>query len=94
MFVILPEGEAITGAAIATGLSNFIALLYYATAFLFARKKVYFSLKIGKETFQNKLALNVVTIGLPACLMTLYENISYAILDSLMSCLPLELLTR
>lgn len=85
MFVILPKGEAITGAAIATGLSNFIALLYYVAAFIFARKKVYFSLKIGKETFQNKLALNVVTIGIPACLMTLCENISYAILDSLMS---------
>lgn len=83
MFVIMKD-NVIAGAALATGLSNVIALAYYIVIFLVLRKKLFFSMKIGKRLFENRLALDVLKIGMPACLMTLCENISYAILDNLM----------
>ena len=58
MFVILPKGNEVLGAAVATSLSNMISMLYFVAVF---------------------------NCGLPACLMTLFENVSYAVLDNLMA---------
>ena len=43
------------------------------------------SAKPERAMFENKIPSAVISIGIPACLMTLCENISYAILDNLMS---------
>lgn len=85
MFVIFPKEKAVLGAGLATGISNAIALIYYIVVFIVLRKSIYFSMKLDKSTFQRNIAGDVISIGIPACLMTLCENISYAILDSLMS---------
>ncbi len=85
MFVILQPGKEVLGAALATMISNCGALMYFVILILVNRKKMVLSVRPEKAMFANRIPLDVISIGIPACLMTLCENISYAILDSLMA---------
>lgn len=83
MFVLFPIEKAAIAAALATGVSNTIALLYYVFLFIFKRGSMISSFKITKGMMQEGIPGEVCIIGLPACLMTLCENISNMILDNL-----------
>lgn len=83
MFVFFKIEDAAIAAALATGVSNTIALIYYLVLFYYSRKTSVISLKFSKKAFSEGIPLEVMEIGLPACLMTLCENISYMILDNL-----------
>ena len=85
MFVILPSGQEVLGAAIATMLSNVCALGYFAVILLRSRGQLVIRLRPGKEMFRARIPRDVILTGIPACLMTLCENISYTVLDNLMS---------
>ena len=86
MFVILPKGMETLGAAIATALSNLIAFLYYVVLWLAIRKKgTALTFMPHEDAFLDGSAREILITGLPACLMTLCENISYAVLDHLMA---------
>ena len=85
MFVILQPGNEVLGAALATLLSNCGALLYYIVYILLQKKKMVLSVRPRLAMFRDSIPKNVISIGIPACLMTLCENISYAVLDNLMS---------
>ena len=85
MFVILPKGNEVTGAAFATMISNLSALVYFVIIITKNRGQFVLSAKPEKSMFRNIIPSAVISIGIPACLMTLCENISYAILDNLMS---------
>ncbi len=85
MFVILPRGSEVAGAAIATSLSNLIAALYFLALIFRNRKRSVISLKPGRAALERGIPAEVLATGLPACLMTLCENISYAVLDNLMA---------
>ena len=87
MFVLLPRGYETLGAAIATALSNVIALVYFLVVVLREGKRSILRLsprRLGKS-IRGRIPADVLTTGLPACLMTLCENISYAVLDALMA---------
>lgn len=86
MFVILPVGQETLGAAIATALSNGIAGIYFLILAL-SKKKSDTIIALGwtSKALKNRIPGDVFCAGLPACLMTLFENISYAVLDKLMS---------
>ena len=84
MFVLLTPGNEAMGAAIATSLSNLAALIYFTVVIFKKRKRLCLNAKPSLKIFRNGIPLDVVRVGLPACLMTLCENISYAILDNLM----------
>ncbi len=83
MFVIFPIEKAAIAAAVATGVGNTIALIYYLVYFIVGRKKLVISLKFSKKIFTEGIPGEVVKVGTPACLMTLCENISYMVLDNL-----------
>lgn len=85
MFVLLPAGKETLGAALATSISNLVALLYYIIVLIRRRKSLHFSARVTKKCLTGGIPRGVITVGIPACLMTLCENISYAILDNLMS---------
>lgn len=87
MFVILPRGYETLGAAIATALSNVIALAYFLIVVLREGKRSILRLSPRRldKSVRGKIPADVLMIGLPACLMTLCENISYAVLDALMA---------
>ncbi len=84
MFVILSRGNEVLGAALATMLSNVITLIYYTVFILSHRHGLILSIKPRSGMFKNGIPRDVISIGIPACLMTLCENISYAVLEKLM----------
>ena len=85
MFVILPKGNEVLGAAIATALSNLLAMVYFILVLYFTRKSSTLRFSPTRKMLEKGLVKDIISTGLPACLMTLCENISYAILDKLMS---------
>ena len=85
MFVILKPGNEVAGAAIATFLSNLIAMLFFMATIWKNRKKTVISLRLDARALRDGIPADVLATGLPACLMTLCENISYAVLDNLMA---------
>lgn len=85
MFVILPPGQEVLGAAIATALSNVASLLYFAILIFRKRGHTVLTFLPRKAMLSRSIPKDVVSTGLPACLMTLFENISYAVLESLMA---------
>ena len=84
MFVILPPGKEALGAAAATAVSNFVALVYYFILLAVRKNDIRISLLPGRHMLDDDIPRDVFLVGLPACLMTLFENISYAVLDKLM----------
>ena len=85
MFVILPEGNEVLGAAIATALSNLISLIYFIVLLLRSRKDTVLKFRPTRGMFGSGIPGGVLSAGLPACLMTLCENISFAVLDRFMA---------
>ena len=82
MFVILPKGNEVLGAAIATALSNLAACVYFV---ILLRKKSSLVFRYEDNAFQDGSMRELLLTGLPACLMTFFENISYAVMDALMA---------
>ena len=85
MFVILKPGDEVAGAGIATMLSNLLATVYFLAVIRLNRDQSVLSLKPTRRSLDRDIPADVLATGLPACLMTLCENISYAVLDSLMA---------
>lgn len=85
MFVILPKGQEVLGAALATAVSNMISMLYFVVVFKNNTERSALSLRYDWAMFKDGIPGAVFSCGLPACLMTLFENISYAVLDNLMA---------
>lgn len=86
MFVIMEPGREVLGAALATTISNFISFIYYVAVSVSSQKKgsiIYF--RLTKHSFEWEIPNKVMQAGIPACIMTLAENISYSILDNLLS---------
>lgn len=95
MFVILPPGNEVLGAAIATTLSGYCSLLYFMILLRRSNKKktvlrLSFSAKSIKKAYKKRIPADVIGAGLPACLMTLFENTSYAVLGNLLARHSLE----
>ncbi|MDO5443987.1 MAG: MATE family efflux transporter [Eubacteriales bacterium] len=84
MFVLLPPGNEALGAAVATAISNAVAMLYYFTLLAIKKKELPLSLLPDRNMLGDDIPKDVFLVGMPACLMTLFENISYAVLDKLM----------
>lgn len=85
MFVILRPGQEVLGVALATMISNACALVYFVVVLIRNRKSLILSVRPDRDMFLQKIPKDVIGTGLPACLMTLCENISYAVMDKLMS---------
>jgi len=85
MFRLLPPGNEVLGAALATALSNVAATLYFLGLILRHRRDSVLDLRPCRGCLKRGIPADVLATGLPACLMTLCENISYAVLDNLMA---------
>ncbi|HAL18722.1 MAG TPA: hypothetical protein DCO86_03775 [Spirochaetaceae bacterium] len=86
MFSIMESGNEVAGAAIATSISNTLSFSYYIVMLFFLRKKdMALSVKLEKSCFYHKIPSCIFEAGAPAFIMTLVENLSYAVLDRLMA---------
>lgn len=84
MFRLLPPGNEVLGAGVATALSNLAATAYFLWLIRSRRSHMVLSFSPRRAAFSPYVIQNVLSIGFPACVMTLFENVSYAVLDKLM----------
>lgn len=83
MFVLLPEGNEVTGAAIATLLSNVITLLFFLFTYYRLRGKTVLSLSPKYIHLEKKLIVSIFSIGLPSALTALLANLTSIIKNNL-----------
>ena len=84
MFNLLPAGMEVAGAAYATALSNLMATLYFLGVIWRRGRHTVINFAPRPSNWDAQLVKNVLSTGLPACVMTLFENISFAVLDKLL----------
>lgn len=84
MFGLLPPGNEVLGAGVATALANLAATVYFLWLIRSHRSHMVLSFRPRKAAFSPWVVQNVLSTGFPACVMTLFENVSYAVLDKLM----------
>ena len=85
MFVILPKGQEVNGAAIATMLSNLVAAVYFIVYIVRHRRNSVLSLNPRDLSFRDGIPGDVVAIGLPSFLMTALSSFSNAVVNNLLS---------
>lgn len=85
MFVILPAGNEVTGAALATMLSNVISLLYFLCIYYRLRGKTILSISPKYIRIEKKLIGEIFAIGLPSAITGLLANLSHIIRNNLTS---------
>ncbi len=83
MFVILPEGNEVTGAAIATLLSNGITLLFFLFTYYRLRGKTVLSVSPKHAHLEWNLIAGIFAIGLPSALTALLANTTSIIKNNL-----------
>ena len=71
MFVILPPGQEVTGAGMATMLSNVISLCYFLLVFFRLRNHTVLSLSIHRFPAGMNYAAPVLSVGFPSALSSL-----------------------
>ena len=85
MFVILPPGNEVTGAAIATLLSNIISLLYFLYIYHRLHKKTVLSISPKYIRLSKNLIFQILAIGLPSALTAMLANTTHIIKNNLTS---------
>lgn len=75
----------IMGAAIATMLSNLIAMLYFVAFLFHIRKKTVITLNPKEYSIQQKIPSEVITVGLPGFVMTMMSTISNTALNHIVA---------
>ena len=72
MFVILPPGQEVTGAALATLISNLFAVAYLLLAYRRASRKAPLSLRLLKDAagLAKEHVKQIFTVGVPSALLT------------------------
>jgi len=83
MFVLLPEGNEVTGAAIATLLSNVITLVYFLLVYRRLKEKTVLSLSPKHAHLEKNLIAGIFSIGLPSALTALLANITSIVKNNL-----------
>ena len=76
MFVILPKGQEVTGAAIATMLSNTVSFAYFIIYLLRHRENPVFTLNPKDFSMKDRIPAEVFFIGFPAALQTTLAMVS------------------
>lgn len=83
MFVILPEGQEVVGAAVATMLSNVIALIYYCIVYYRIRTNSVLSVSVKYISAGVKYAGEILSVGFPSALSSILACVSIMVTNSL-----------
>ena len=84
MFVILPKGREVAGAAIATMLSNTISAIVFVI-FILKSKEDVFTLNPKNVKLKGHVPVEILATGAPACLSTCLAMVSNIAANKLMS---------
>lgn len=85
MFVLLPAGQEVAGAGMATMLSNVISLCYFLLAFFRLRKNTVLSLSPRRLPAGARYAVPVLSVGFPSALSSLLACLSNMTANNLAS---------
>ena len=85
MFVILPDGYQVMGAALATTLSNTAAMIYFIIVFEKTKKETGLSVKLKDARIDRDDAAQIFKVGLPSALTTLLMDFANMFLNSSMA---------
>ena len=85
MFVILPEGNEVTGAAMATMISNVIVLVYFFVVYRKLQGKTILSISPKFIHLEKSMIFEILSIGLPSALTALLANITSIMKNNLTS---------
>ena len=83
MFVLLPAGQEVTGAAVATMLSNVISLIYFLAVFVRLRNNSVLSLSPKYLLSGLRYAGTIFSVGFPAALSSLLACLSNIVVNNL-----------
>ena len=85
MFVLLPKGNEVTGAAIATMLSNTVTLVYFLLVYRRLRGKTVLSVAPRYIRLERKLIADIFSTGLPSAITSLLANLTNIVKNNLTS---------
>ena len=85
MFVIMPAGYEVTGAAVATLLSNLIAFVYFIAAFLHYRKTTVLFMSPKLIFAGTKYIKEILAVGFPSALGSFLASVSGMVVNGLAS---------
>lgn len=83
MFVIMPEGQEVAGAALATMLSNVIALVYYIVVYMRLGPSTILSVSPGRVAGGCRYFGEIIAVGFPSALSTVLACVSIMVCNSL-----------
>ncbi len=85
MFVIFPDGMEVTGAAVATALSNVVSLVYYLVVMLRLGPGSVLTLDVRRFGDGLRRAKEVFYVGVPSAVNTVLVSVSIMVLNALAS---------
>lgn len=85
MFVLLPAGQEVTGAAIATMISNVVALIYFAVVFAKLRGTTVISVSPAKVLPGARYAGTIFAVGFPSAIGNFLSCVSNLVINKLAS---------
>lgn len=83
MFVLLPEGQEVVGAAVATMLSNVIALIYYVVVYIKFKDNSVLSASLRRFSAGIKYTGEVLSVGFPSALSNILACVSIMVTNNL-----------
>lgn len=83
MFVVLPAGNEVTGAALATMFSNVISLAYFMLVYYKLRGRSVLTISPRCVKIAKSLVIEVFAIGLPSAITSLLANITAILKNNL-----------
>lgn len=90
MFVILPKGNEVMGAAMATAIANLIAMIYFCVYVFAAKKNEVYSLNPFNREEKDKPLGEIIQAGIPAFCMIALAMLSNCFLNSMLSTMGSE----
>lgn len=85
MFVVFPDGMQVTGAAIATMLSNIVTFLYFVSVCIILRTKAVVSIDLRQGLPQRRSISAVFGVGVPAGVSVLLFDLANMVANKKMS---------
>jgi len=83
MFVLLPDGKEVTGAAIATMLSGVVSLIFFAVMYYRLRRKTVLSVSPVYLKGSGRYIKEIVAVGFPSSLSSILSSVATSVLFSL-----------